>query len=211
MEYKGTFLPHIHPKYSKFFITFNLYNNKIIKFYDNLKKQRTIELDKPKIKESVIYTANVKKKYFGIFDDFLNTLNSPENYLSNHNNAQIVVSKLEKYDKQYYNLLAYCIMPNHVHIIIDTTVQIPVNEDIAYEFVRVSKIMQYLKGGSAREINMQLKKTGQLWQRDYYDHFIRNQKEFDNIVNYIKQNPVKAGLVNKWTDWKYTFVSEECN
>ncbi len=214
MEYKSTFLPHIQPKYEIFFITFTLYNKTISEFYKSLKQEQDILLDKlliQKNEKAYIKISNIRKKYFAKFDDFINKLDSSKNYLSNKECANIVVKKLQQFDSSTYKLLAYCIMPNHVHILIDTNIQKKYITKISDNYIHIGKIMQKIKGASAREINILLKKKGKFWLRDYYDHYVRNEKELTNIVNYIKLNPVKAGLVKNWKDWNYTFVSENCN
>ena len=69
-------------------------------------------------------------------------------------------------------------------------------------------IMQRIKGASARYSNVLLDRQGfPFWQRDYFDYFIRNNKEFQRIITYILENPVKAKLVKNWEDFPYTFLS----
>jgi REP element-mobilizing transposase RayT len=50
---------------------------------------------------------------------------------------------------------------------------------------------------------------GTFWQHESYDHVIRNEKEFERIVTYIIENPVKAGLVEEWQQWPYTYINPE--
>ena len=161
-----------------------------------------------------MFRVNIEKKFFNKFDEFLNKLDIPENYLKNPKCADVVVEKLEKYDNKHYELLAYCIMPTHVHILIDTAIQkqkLGENEEFnKNNYVPIGKIMQLIKGASSYEINIILKRNGTLWLRDYWDHYIRNDKEFGRVVDYIKLNPVKPGLVDDWTKWKYMFISEKC-
>jgi putative transposase len=60
----------------------------------------------------------------------------------------------------------------------------------------VSRLLQWLKGSTAREANQLLGRTGQaFWQRESYDHVVRDARELERIAEYIEQNPVKAGLV----------------
>jgi hypothetical protein len=82
-----------------------------------------------------------------------------------------------------YALHAYVIMANHAHILISPKVDPP-------------KIMHSLKGFTAHEANRILGRTGSFWQRESYDHYVRDRKEFDKIVAYIENNPVKAGVVS---------------
>lgn len=42
-----------------------------------------------------------------------------------------------------------------------------------------------------------------------YDHVVRDEEEFVRIIDYIVENPVKAGLVDNWTSWKYTYLSKD--
>jgi putative transposase len=71
----------------------------------------------------------------------------------------------------------------------------------------VSQTMKYIKGATAREANLLLKKQGTFWQKESYDHYVRNDRELDNIINYILNNPVKAGLIEDWTQWPWTFLA----
>jgi putative DNA methylase len=62
-----------------------------------------------------------------------------------------------------------------------------------------------LKGGTAREANKRLGVAGvPFWQRESYDHWARNEEEFQRIVAYIENNPVKAGLVAKASDYRWS-------
>ena len=70
------------------------------------------------------------------------------------------------------------------------------------------KIMQSLKCSTARQANLILKRTGSFWETESYDHYIRDETEFYRIIKYTLNNPVKAGLVNHWQDWKRTFLAE---
>jgi REP element-mobilizing transposase RayT len=48
-----------------------------------------------------------------------------------------------------------------------------------------------------------------LWQSESYDHIVRDEDEFYRIINYIINNPVKAGLVENWQDWPHTYINEK--
>jgi REP element-mobilizing transposase RayT len=66
-------------------------------------------------------------------------------------------------------------------------------------------IMQSLKGYTARKCNAALGKSGGFWQHETFDHVIRDQAEWERTVNYVLNNPVKAGLVKRWQDWKWSY------
>lgn len=85
-------------------------------------------------------------------------------------------------DKKLYELVAFAIMNNHVHILFK-----PLQS--------LSKVMQRIKGVSAKKINELLGRSGRFWADDYYDKAIRDEKHFWVVYEYIKNNPLKIGRV----------------
>jgi REP element-mobilizing transposase RayT len=69
--------------------------------------------------------------------------------------------------------------------------------------------MKSIKGFSAREINKLLNRKGSIWQSESFDHIVRDEDELYRIINYVIMNPVKAGLVENWRDWNFTYVNKE--
>lgn len=100
-------------------------------------------------------------------------------------------------------------MPNHVHILFEHY-NLPSEEtntkgkDKDYP---VAQTMRYIKGNTATEANKLLGRKGYFWQKESYDHYIRNDREVENVINYILNNPVKAGLVEDWINWPWTFLA----
>jgi len=90
-------------------------------------------------------------------------------------------------------------MPNHIHIVFEL---IEGNRGI-------SKIMQSIKRISARKSNQILNRTGKFWQDESYDRLVRDDKELYFIIQYVLMNPVNAGFVDNWSDWKHTFCKPE--
>jgi len=98
--------------------------------------------------------------------------------------ATMVMDAIHYRDRnlQHYELHAFVIMPNHVHLLVTP-------------LVAVSKIMQSLKRFTAHEGNRILGLTGKpFWQDESYDRLVRNDAEFERIACYIEMNPVRAGL-----------------
>jgi putative transposase len=86
-------------------------------------------------------------------------------------------------------------MANHVHVLLLPLVSPP-------------KLLQALKGATARFANLALGRTGQpFWQAESYDHWARDQDEFDRILAYIENNPVKAGLVIRPEHFRWSSAS----
>jgi putative transposase len=95
-------------------------------------------------------------------------------------------------ERSFYQLRAFVIMPNHVHLLLLPKVPLAV-------------ITRWLKGSTARCANQWLGQTGRpFWQDESYDHWVRNQEELERIVPYIESNPVSAGWVHKVQDWPWS-------
>ena len=99
--------------------------------------------------------------------------------------AQIAIFKQVILERNHtlYDLVAYSVMPNHVHILLK-------------QKASLTKIIKYIKGKSAIELNRSLDRNGQFWARDYYDRAIRNEEHFATVYKYILNNPLKANLVD---------------
>jgi putative DNA methylase len=111
--------------------------------------------------------------------------------------ADMVKGALLFNDSRHYRLHAWVIMPNHVHVLFQA---IPPHE--------LSTILGEWKSFTAHRINHLLKRKGPLWQEEYWDRYIRNAEHYQRTVDYIRNNPVKSGLVKHAEDWPYTFISQ---
>ncbi len=85
----------------------------------------------------------------------------------------------------HYRLLAWCIMPNHVHVV----ARIFPGRELA-------KIVKAWKNFSAKAANHALERKVRFWKREHYDRLIRNGDELDRAIRYVVANPAKAGLKN---------------
>ncbi len=199
-------LPHLVPRYGTFFVTFRLYNSipKAIAEKINEKFEiLTLEL-KSRYSGSEL-TEKLDELNWLKFEEieYIHDRQSKEVWMDNEC-KKLVAREITKHDGKYYDLLAYCIMSNHVHILIDLGLQ------VSYEkYTGLDKIMQYIKGASARYCNLYLGKTGSFWDLESYDVFIRNNSMLNNILSYIAMNPVKARIVEDWDKYEYTYIKGE--
>ena len=92
-----------------------------------------------------------------------------------------------------YRLYGFCIMPNHLHLVIH-----PVG---VYNF---SYIMKMVKGSFARKLNKTNGKTGKIWQRGFYDECIRDKLHLLRVLEYMHNNPLKAGLVTSPEEYLFS-------
>jgi len=115
-------------------------------------------------------------------------------WMKNEAVAKLVRDALLHAERQrdLYRMLAFVVMSNHVHLLIETANPI-------------QKITRLLKGYTARSANVILGRTGQaFWQDESFDHWVRDSAEQERIIRYIQNNPVTAGLVSKAEDWAWS-------
>src|SRR5207253_3585868 len=72
----------------------------------------------------------------------------------------------------------------------------------------LASIMQSLKGYTAFQSNRLLERKGEFWAHESYDHYVRDAEEWNHIMAYVLNNPVKAGYVADWRDWKWNYRRE---
>jgi len=112
--------------------------------------------------------------------------------------AKLVEDALRHFDGQRYRLLAWCVMPNHVHVLIGTLEGFPLGD-----------VVQSWKSFTAQAINRQLGREGVVWYPDYFDRFIRDDRHLRAVVDYIESNPVAAGLVERAESWSFSSAAEK--
>jgi len=101
-------------------------------------------------------------------------------------------------DNKRYDLICWCIMPNHVHVLISP-----------FEEVSMSKIMFDWKSYTTHTFNKLLGRIGKIWMNEYFDRYIRDIDHFNKVVDYIENNPVKAGIVTAPSDYKWSSAYKE--
>ena len=119
-------------------------------------------------------------------------------WLRNHIIAQIVVDALKYFDGERYSLNAWCVMPNHVHVVFAQHGESS-RQSIAH-------VVHSWKSFTSSRANRILGRSGPFWQREYYDHLIRDEREFLHFIEYTIQNPVKANLCADWREWPWTGI-----
>ncbi len=137
-------------------------------------------------------TEDIDRKVMILIDKFLDS-GCGGCFLKEREVAEIVKNSLQKFDGERYELIAWVIMPNHIHLLLK-----PLNGWELY------KIMQSFKSFTALEANRALNRTGKFWMREYFDRYIRDYNHFEKAFRYVENNPVKAGFCEKAEDWEFS-------
>jgi putative transposase len=165
-----------------------------------------------------------QRRWFKKFEDLLDGATSGPLWLREEGVATLVDEALRQRDGKVYRLDAFCVMPNHVHAVFAPMLTEKMARELAEQAIQrkrrrqqeakrksekaqfaLASIMQSLKGWTARVCNLALDRDGQFWQHESFDHVIRDQSEWRRTVQYVVNNPVKAGFVDNGRDWKWSY------
>jgi len=107
--------------------------------------------------------------------------------------AQLLTETLSHFAGVRYLIFAWCVMPNHVHVVF---------QPLAGH--NLASVIHTWKSYSAKEANRILGRSGDFWQREYYDHLVRDERDLQRCVRYVLENPRVAGLKN----WPWVGTSQ---
>lgn len=195
-------LPHYQPPAAILFVTFRLHGSLPAEVRERLRAKAVEQerrIDALEVHNRKTALALEQKRQFGRFDEALDADSCGPNWLKDPRIASIVFEALLFRDEKVYQLDCFTIMPNHVHVVFA-----PLTEDIGVEY-GLSRILQSLKRWTASLANDVLGREGAFWQAESYDHVIRDEEEWQRIVWYVLNNPVKANLVRDWREWPWTY------
>ncbi len=130
--------------------------------------------------------------------------------------ASIVYEAILFRDQKEYNLFASTIMPNHIHMVFGPLCRnnIPTyDKSVGRNGIPtcdkpIFHILQSLKRHTARKCNQILGRSGSFWHDESYDHVTRDEAELAQTIWYVLDNPVKAGLIDSWEKWQWTYLKQ---
>jgi putative DNA methylase len=203
-------LPHWYRPGAAYFVTYRLAGTLPAAAMESLHQKRQAWLaerqpNQPEHERRII----AHKRWFAAYDALLHAA-SDVAWLRDARVAAVVRRNLYHHDGTKYHLHAYCIMPNHVHLVLQPIEPLVAGNERSDAYAvgeradgvsPLSRIMHSLKSYTAHEANQILQREGAFWQRECYDHWIRDDDELERIVWYIQANPVQAGLVARAEDW----------
>ena len=117
----------------------------------------------------------------------------------------LVLDHCQRENGKRIDLFAAVVMPDHVHLLFT-----PLRDENGWPFPLV-EIMQSLKGATAHRINKLLHRSGPVWQEESFDHVLRSDESLKQKAEYIRQNPVRRGLVQKPEDYRWLWENPKFN
>jgi REP element-mobilizing transposase RayT len=186
-------LPHWESDNATYFITFRLADSLPKTILDRIASEREsiVQLARQQARELTASECQHLKRLTTVrIEQYLDS-GAGKCSLRVRQVGAIVAETLLLFDEKRYRLSAWCIMPNHVHVVAKV-----------FPTAHLADVLHSWKSYTAREANRILATHGTFWQREYYDHLLRDEAQFQRAVKYVLENPVKANL----RDWEWVWV-----
>ncbi len=198
-------LPHWYVPNATIFVTYRLHGTIPAAVLSEMERKRDAAL----VEGGSEARQRVHKKFFAEFDACLDGDTSIR-WLAEPRVAALIRKSLYFHDGGLHRLISYCVMPNHVHAVF-----LPNEEAGTKGRSPLTRIMHSLKSFTGLEANKLLEREGTFWQKESFDHWVRDEDELERIVAYIANNPVKAGLVSRPHEWYFSsahdrFLADGC-
>ena len=141
------------------------------------------------------------------------TFKTAEEFTLSEPAKDITLDSVKFHAGKKYRLHSCVIMETHVHVILEPSLveqaSLPASKELKegdLTYYSLAQILHSIKSYSANKIQKLLNKKGNIWLNENYDRLIRDDKEYEDKMNYIINNPVKVGLVEKPEDYRWLFV-----
>jgi REP element-mobilizing transposase RayT len=159
----------------------NLVQHIVFRLADSLPAQVAKDIARARRGDRVLATDEALDRGYGRRD------------LARSNVATLVQTALLALNGERYALIAWCVMPNHAHVLL------AINAGFTLD-----RIVHSWKSYTAKEANRVLGRAGAFWAPEYFDRFMRDDQHLANTAAYIEGNPVKAGLCESVADWRFS-------
>jgi menaquinone-specific isochorismate synthase len=186
---EGAYLPHWTRERCTYFVTFRLEDCLPASVVEAWRVERwhIVALAEQMGRELTYMEQARLRELFGERIEKWLDMGSGECHMNDPRVADLVRDALLHFDGTRYDLHAWCVMPNHVHVV----VQPATGRELA-------GILHAWKSFTSKEANKILGRKGIFWQPEYYDHLVRDWEDLARVIAYTLANPGKAGLVG----WK---------
>jgi len=190
-------LPHWLVAGHAYFVTIRLHGTLPAKVLEDMSKERR-RLEQESTCDAGMRWELLQRQFMKL-DYMLDSCSGGHGWLQNEEVAGLIVCNL-KWLEQSCGWLIYAatLMANHVHLVLRNA--------NGRNGELLTDLAQF-KNFTAKMANQSLRRRGRFWAREDFDHWCRDQEGVERAMCYTIQNPVKAGLVDRWRDWPWTKVN----
>jgi REP element-mobilizing transposase RayT len=195
LHFRGR-LPHLKKEGAAYFVTFRLDDSLPAHEVARLKYERQTIIEQARAAKNPL-TWHEENQLLAWYCDKVETLldaGSGACWLRKPEVAELLAEAMKFFDGRRYELRAWVVMPNHVHALL-----------WPMPGYTLSGILQSWKSFTSKKANKLLHRGSQtFWQKESFDHCVRDDAEHARLVAYVENNPVKAGLCKRPNDWKWS-------
>ena len=188
-------LPHLKREGASYFVTFRLAGTLPANVLQKLKQEREQILQRAQTAQRPL-TWQEQEDLFHCYSARVDTYldaGHGDCFLRQPEIARFVTGALRFFDGQRYELRAWVVMPNHVHVVVWPRPP-----------QTLSQVLHSWKSFTSKQANKALARTGEFWQTETYDHLIRDDDDHARCVAYTLSNPVSAWLCAQPEDWPWS-------
>ena len=190
-------LPHWLVADATFFVTIRLHGSVPRKVLADLAEERAeLKTKRAGSKQWHEY----ERREFAKIEKILDACGSNAAWLTAPGVAQLVMDNLRWLENSGWDVFAAVVMSNHAHILF---------RNVKGRSAHLLSDLGQFKNFTGRIANRMIGRKGAFWAREDFDHWLRSADKFDSVVQYIAQNPVKAGLVKRWREWPWVYLKED--
>lgn len=212
-EYRRNDQPHLQPIGATFAVTLMAHDAIPEALLEKVRRRREIvllEIEQDNLPQKSERKAAIHERYYQYLEGLLHQKREQEHPFRHKVAAKAMENRIRQYDGEYYDLVAFSIMSNHVHLQVDLSMQLPTAEagtgnKALCDYVNLATIVGRIKGGGTYDVNQAIGRKGTLWMPGYYDRYMRSQRHLMTEFWYILRNAEKAGLVTDWRDHPFTY------
>ena len=193
-------LPHLKKEGATYFVTFRLADSLPANEVARLKEGRRTIIEQARAAKSPLTWHEEEQLLAWYCDKGEALLDAGRGacWLSKADIAELVANAMKFFEGQRYELRGWVVMPNHVHAVVWPMLG-----------HTLSEILHSWKSYTSKEANKRLNREGQtFWQKESFDHWVRDDNERSRLVAYVENNPVKAGFCVRPEDWKWSSAHE---
>ena len=208
MPYYERNLPHWQEPGAEYFVTFRLAGTLPKELILELQNQRKAISSKFGADRKIPrVTHRLEAVFFKKYEYLLDGSSYGPDWLKEEKVVSIVKEAIHYRDQKEYDLYAFCIMSNHVHMVFKDLAS--PKSSIVKDHFPVTEMLKNLKSYTGLQANRELGRKGSFWHEESYDHMIRNDESLERIISYTINNPVKVNLVKTWREWPHTYCKPE--
>jgi REP element-mobilizing transposase RayT len=189
-------LPHWLVADRPYFVTLRVRGTLPRQVIEELAVERAA-LEKARCRDAQTW-EEMRRRQFARIETILDTCQNGRNWLTQGNVPHVLLEGLDWIEKQAgWAVYAAVVMSSHVHLVTRST-----NGRNGELLSDLEKFKRF----TGREPNRLLKRRGPFWAKEDFDHWCRTPEKVQGAVQYVRNNPVKAGLAKQWQDWPWTVV-----